>query len=45
MDVPGKNQKEPDYCLDGDQHRGGMNLRHAFVRNVGTLHVMVKENL
>ena len=35
---------KPVYCLGGVRHKDGMNLVQAFVRNVGTLHVMLREN-
>jgi hypothetical protein len=41
---PGQAQREPVYCLGGVRHKDGMNLIQAFVRNVGTLHVMLREN-
>ena len=41
---PGQVQGKPVYCLSGVRHKDGMNLVQAFVRNVGTLHVMLREN-
>ncbi len=34
----------PAYCLGGVRHRGGVTLIWARVWNVGTLHVMLREN-
>ena len=38
-------QRIPVYCLDGCRCREGMSLIWAFVWNVGTLYVMLRENL
>jgi len=43
--TPGQVQGIPVYCLDGVRHKGGVNLILAFTENVGTLHVMLRENL
>ena len=40
-----KLRGKPVYCLGGAGHKDGMNLIWAFVWNVGTLHVMLRENL
>jgi hypothetical protein len=39
-----KHGVEPAYCPCGTRHRGGVNVIQALVWNVGTLHVMVREN-
>jgi hypothetical protein len=35
---------KPVYCLSGLRRKGGVNLSLAFARNLGTLHVMLREN-
>lgn len=38
-----KAQGKPVYCLSGVRHGGNVNLVQAYVRNVGTPAIMIRE--
>lgn len=43
VDARNELKGRPVYCLGGDRHRGGMNLVQAFVWNVGTRSLVLRE--
>ena len=42
MGSSGKVWKRPNYCPNGNRHLDSMNLKHAFVWNLGICHFGVK---